>query len=339
MTLEVLQAGMMLSVQDRGRTGLRHVGVSSAGPMDPPAHSIANALAGNDPGAAALEFAMVGGRFRAARPLRFAVTGGDPDVRVQGRPVAAWQAHRLEPGEVLSIGACAHGVWGYLAISGGIATDPVMGSRSTHLRTGLGGLDGRALRAGDVLPLGEDDASGTCLRLGARGRAADDGPIRVVLGPQADYFTDEALERLTGESFTVTPQSDRMAMALSGPELRSARGHDIISDGTVPGSIQVPGMRQPFILMAECQTTGGYPKIATVIGADLPRMAQQRAGSTVRFLAVGRDEAEAIWIEHVRDLRATLSGLVPSGGGILTTEYLLSCDLVGGIWPKEEVVR
>lgn len=341
MTLEVMQPGMMLTVQDAGRLGLRHAGVSPAGPMDPPAFALANALVGNDAGAAGLEFAMAGGRFRSARALRFAVTGGDAEIRIDGRPVPSWQAHRLRPGETLEVGPLRAGVWGYLAVSGGIATEPVMGSRSTHLRTALGGLEGRTLRAGDLLPLGTDDPDAPCLGLPA-GQVAPgsrSGPIRVVLGPQDEHFTAEALEHLATGRFVVTPQGDRMAMALEGPELEAARGHDIVSDGTVPGSIQVPGSRQPFVLMAESQTSGGYPKIATVTGADLPRLAQMRAGTALTFQCVSRDEAEELLLAERRRLAALIDALVPVAGIVLTAEYLLSCDLVGGIWPKDEVVR
>jgi allophanate hydrolase len=341
MSIEVLSAGPMLSVQDAGRFGLRHLGVSNAGPIDAAAMALANVLCGNAPEAAALEFAGRGGSFRVTRPVRFAVMGGVCDVRIDGRPVAAGESHRLKPGETLVVGVLRDVVWGYVAFSGGIAITPVLGSRATHLRSGVGGVEGRALAAGDVLPLGEAEADAPCLRPANPARAAalgrGDGPIRVVLGPQQDYFAPEIVARLTEGSFTVTAQRDRMAMVLGGVELPAARGHDIVSDGTVPGSIQVPGSAMPLVLLAESQTTGGYPKIATIVSADLARLTQMPVGAELRFAVVTRDEGEEILLAHRRALRAALADLVVKPEGALRSDYLLSCDLVGVFTPEEIV--
>lgn len=336
MSVEILAAGPMLTVQDGGRKGLRHFGVSNAGPMDGPSLALANALCGNAPEEAALEFAGIGGRFTTDRPIRFAVTGGECDIRIAGRLLSPGESHRLSPGETLEIGALRDAVWGYLAIAGGIAVPAALGSRATHLRSGLGGLEGRTLRAGDILPLDEDRAADRCLRLAMPPPSGADQPVRVVLGPQHDYFDAETIARLTATAFTVTPQRDRMAMMLGGVELPAARGHDIVSDATVAGSIQVPGSRRPIVLMAESQTTGGYPKIATVISTDLPRLAQMPAGTRFRFAVVSRDEGEAIWIAHRRAMRAMLEGLQVKPEGELTSEYLLSRNLIGGIFAYEK---
>lgn len=304
--------------------------------MDPPAFALANALVGNAEDAAGLEFAVSGGRFRVSRPVRVAVTGGPCALQIDGRRLETGRAERLRPGETLSIGALERTVWGYLATSGGIATPPVLGARTTHLRSGLGGLDGRALRASDRLPLGTD--TGLDRLLEAREVEGAGGPIRVLLGPQADHFAPDVLDRLLATPFAVTAQRDRMAMVLDGAPLPAVRGHDIVSDATVPGAIQVPGSGRPVVLMAECQTTGGYPKIATVIGADLPRLAQMPTGAEVRFTAVGLEAAEDAWIAHARALRARIEGLMPRAEGALASEYLLGCDLVGGIFAPEEIV-
>lgn len=336
MMLEVISAGPMLSVQDPGRRGLRQSGVSAAGPMDPPAMALANRLCGNQPGAAVLEFAAMGGRFRAECPLRFAVTGGDCTIRVGDATVAPGETHRLPAGEELTVGPLSGAVWGYLAVSGGIETPMVMGARSTHLRFGIGGLDGRALRAGDRLPLGADRGADLLLRPGSSHRPPPPtGPIRVMLGPQDEWFAAEVLQRLTGESFTITAQRDRMATVLDGPVLPAIGGHDIISDGLIPGAIQVPASGKPMVLMADCQTTGGYPKIATVISADLPRLAQLPTGAQLRFAVVDRATAEAAAHQQHTALRALLEGLVARPAGALSSEYLLSCDLVGGIYDPE----
>jgi allophanate hydrolase len=342
MSIEVLSAGPMLTIQDAGRFGFRHLGVSAAGPIDAAAMALANALCGNDIGAAALEFAGPGGRFRTTRALRFAVTGGPCDIRVDNRIVAAGESHRLLPGETLSIGVPQGVVWGYMAFSGGIASPVVLGSRSTHLRSGLGGIEGRALRTGDILPLGLDDAAGPCLRPASPLQGASipcgKGPIRLILGPQQDYFAPEIIARLTEEEFTVTPQRDRMAMVLGGVELPAMRGHDIVSDGTVPGSVQVPGSGLPLVLLAESQTTGGYPKIATMASVDLARLAQMPVGSTLRFAIITRDEGEELLLAHLRNMRAVLADLVAKPEGDLDSEYLLSCDLIG-IFAAEEILH
>ncbi|WP_378942359.1 biotin-dependent carboxyltransferase family protein [Mesorhizobium sp. ANAO-SY3R2] len=338
MSLEVLTAGPMLTVQDGGRKGLRRFGVSTAGPMDGPAMALANALCGNAPEAAALEFAGMGGSFSASCPVRFAVTGGDCDIRIAERRILPGESHRLNPGETLKVGAMKDAVWGYIAFAGGISVPLALGSRATHLRSGLGGLDGRALRAGDILPLGKDEAADRCLRPASPLPSAVGSPIRIVLGPQDDYFDAEVIARLTETEFTVTPQRDRMAMVLGGAELPAARGHDIVSDATVPGSIQVPGSRQPIVLMAESQTTGGYPKIATVISADLPRLAQLPVGTRFRFAVVSRDEGEIVWLAHAKALRAALADLQAKPEGLLQSEYLLSCNLIGGVVGPEKIV-
>jgi allophanate hydrolase len=342
MSVEIVSVGPMLSIQDAGRFGLRHLGVSAAGPVDGAAMALANVLCGNVPGAAALEFAGPGGSFRTKCALRFAVTGGPCDIRIDGLRVMAGESHRLNPGETLSVGVPQGVVWGYIAFSGGIASPVVLESRSTHLRSGLGGIDGRTLRAGDILPLGPDEADGPCLRPARlmQGAALPSGvgPIRLILGPQQDYFAPEIIARLTEEDFTVTPQRDRMAMVLGGVELPAMRGHDIVSDGTVPGSVQVPGSGLPLVLLAESQTTGGYPKIATVASADLARLAQMPVGNMVRFALITRDEGEEIWLAHQRAMRTLLGDLVAKPEGALSSEYLLSCNLIGGIFAHEEIV-
>lgn len=339
MSLEILSAGPMLTVQESGRTGLRHLGVSAAGPIDPDAMALANALCSNPLTAAALEFAGPGGRFKVTRAVRFSVAGPACDIRIDGRAVPVGESHRLLPGETLQLGSPRDGVWGYLAFSGGIDIAPVLGSRATHLRSGLGGLGGRAIRARDHLPLGPD-TDGPCLRPArpCEGVArCSQAPLRLILGPQSECFSGEVLARLTSASFAVTPQRDRMAMVLGGVELPAKGGHDIISDGTVPGSIQVPGSGRPLVLLAESQTTGGYPKIATVASVDRPRLAQLPVGSIFRFTSITREEGEDLWVASRCALRAVLAGLMPKPEGVLRSDYLLSCDLVGGITSPDEI--
>ncbi|KTR06375.1 allophanate hydrolase [Aureimonas ureilytica] len=298
----------MASVQDLGRKGWLQAGVSGAGPMDPPSFRIANALVGNEPNAAALEFAGIGGRFQVSGPVRFAVTGGDMDIRRGEERLHAWESHDLCPGEVLTIGALRGCVWGYLALSGGIDVPPVMGSRSTHLRSGIGGHAGRRLQAGDRLPLGRAaPAPLLALRRPLRQRPA--GTLRVVPGPQDDRFGAEVLRLFLSAPFILSSARDRMAQVLDGPVLAAGGGHDIVSDGTCAGSIQVPASGRPLVLMAERQTTGGYPKIATLASVDLPGLAQRPTGRHVRFRAVSQAEAEDALIVARAELGHCLDAL------------------------------
>ncbi len=327
-TLSILRSGPMTTVQDAGRPGLLHAGVSGSGPMDPPLFAIANALVGNPDDAAGLEFAGMGGEFSVSAPVRVAVTG-DAAARISGEPIAAWESHDLLPGQILRVGALQRGVWGYLAISGGIASPLVLGSRATHLRTGIGGHEGRTLKVGDVLPLG-DAIAAPCLRL-AQPFARADGPIRVVPGPQDDAFDQGAWDLLAGDGYTVSPTRDRMAQAIEGPKIAAVRGHDIVSDGTPLGSLQVPGSGRPMVLMAERQTTGGYPKIGTVASVDLPRLGQIPTGQPVRFVKISRDDAEELLIAARKALRSLLADLRPKAGLVCESGFLLGINLIDGV--------
>lgn len=303
----IKQAGPMLTVQDLGRIGMQHLGVSGSGPMDGPSMRIANRLVGNDDGQAVLEFAHVGGHFEVVEPVRFAVTGGAVDIAVDGERRHGWESFSLLPGQVLKIGAMRDAVWGYLALSGGIETPPVLGARSTHLRTGIGGLEGRRLAAGDRLPLGITRPAPMLALTRPFRRAL--GPVRVVKGPQADHFDASAWREFLGTGFVVSASRDRMAQMLEGPAVRAVAGHDIVSDGTVSGSIQVPASGRPIVLMAERQTTGGYPKIATVASIDLPRIAQAMTGASLRLKVISQDEAETLFIAQSQAMSVALSGL------------------------------
>ena len=305
--LEVMRAGPLTSVQAKPRTGFLAAGVSPSGPMDQAAYEIAQALVGNDGDAAALEFAQFGGSYRVGEDCLFAVTGGACAVTCDGHPVPGWESHHIRAGQRLDVGAMRDGVWGYIAFSGGIDVPTVLGSRATHLRNGMGGFEGRALQTGDRLKLGESGMT-TGRRLTTLFHRAR-GPVRVIAGPQDDWFSRKAWGDFLGEPYSLSPKRDRMASLLDGPFLKSDKGHDIISDGTPAGSIQVPGSGQPLVLGAERQTTGGYPKIATVISADLPRLAQMPAGTAFRFVRVDRDEAEELLLEDRIRLKQAIDTL------------------------------
>lgn len=294
--LRVRQPGQFVTVQDGGRVAWRRYGVPRGGAMDVLSLAAANALVGNPPWTPALEFMFVGGEYELeATAWHVAVTGGSFPVFRNGERVSAYRSVRLARGDVLRVGAAPDAVWGYVAAAGGFAVPRELGSASTHVRSGIGGLAGRALEAGDAVPLGRGLSGcaqdGRESALYARRRPPTDPAIRVVLGPQDDHFEPASLEAFLSEGFTVTHRMDRMGYHLLGPGLSHARGADVVSDGVLAGSIQVPGSGQPIALLADCQPTGGYPKIATVLSADLGRLAQSRPGSTIRFRTVTVDEA------------------------------------------------
>jgi len=330
--LVIESAGPATSLQDAGRFGWQRYGVGPAGAMDRPALALANLLVGNAPEVAAIEFALAGGRLRAAGgSARLALAGADAILKIGGRPVAALTSVTVHEGEAVEIGAARAGAYFYLAVAGGFTIAPSLGSLSLHHRTGIGGSQGRTLRAGDRLPLRLPEPSGPELALPEPPQAAP-GPIRVVLGPQDDHFSDAGISTFLDSGFTISGQADRMGMRLDGPRIEhSPKGYNIVSDGIPTGGIQVPGNGLPLILLADRQTTGGYPKIATVIGADLPRLVQCRPGSVLQFAAVER--AEAVRIARAADdaFRAFIGRVRPAGLAALDSRELLSVNLIGGV--------
>ena len=291
--LRILQAGPLCTLQDAGRNGWLRYGVTPAGPMDWIAHATANLMAGNPAGGAAIEIGPGGIAVTAeGGPLRIGLSARGFAVRLGPNLLPTRLALTLHPGASLRVQPGPEGVWAYLTLAGGLAVAPVMGSLATHLRSGIGPLGGGALSAGQVLAAAAPAPDAPDLALIQLPPPATDR-FRYVPGPQADHFTEAATTAFTATTWRVSPQSDRMGYRLTGPALTHARGHDIVSDGIAFGAIQVPGDGQPIVLMADRQPTGGYPKIGCVIRADLPRLAQTRAGQAVRFVPVSVEEAVA----------------------------------------------
>lgn len=304
-TLAIETAGLLTTVQDSGRYGFQDKGVPVSGAMDRAALELGNALLGNAPGAAALEIFSGGFRARFLTDAFFAVTGFDPDVRLNGHAVDLWTPHAARAGDVVSIEAGGLGLWHYLCLEGGIDVPPVLGSRSTYLRGGFGGLEGRALRPGDVLetnPLGPSASLGP-LPENLRPAYAAHPTIRVVLGPQAEVFSSDVLDAFLGAPYGVTTRSDRMGMMLDGPRLQHSGSPDIVSEGLAFGAVQVPGEGLPFVLLADRPTTGGYAKIATVVSLDLPLLVQTAPGRSVRFQAVDLWEAREAHLKRAYKIR------------------------------------
>ncbi|MFP5410000.1 MAG: biotin-dependent carboxyltransferase family protein [Gammaproteobacteria bacterium] len=290
--IEVIDAGLCDLVMDLGRPGLGAQGVPVGGAADPAALAAANRLVGNAPDAAAVEIVLSGPRLAFPTGGVIALTGARfAATRSSGRPVAWNETLVLAAGETLTLGRAVEGCRTWLAVRGGVAVLPVLGSRSTFLPAGFGGLDGRALQAGDVLPLGE--ATGEVRLQRARPPAHDaEAPLRVVAGPQAASFEDAGLVAFFGASYRVAPTSDRRGVRLAGPRVAHA-GDEWPSQGVRPGAVQVPPDGQPIVLGWDGPVTGGYPVIATVIEADWPRLAQLRPGDAVRFVTVDLDAARA----------------------------------------------
>lgn len=311
--LSVLNPGVLTTLQDRGRTGYEDRGVPPSGALDELSFAIANALVGNPAGTGALEFTLLGGQFRVGQGGCVVAVTGDMEVFIDDQPVAPYQCHVLRSGAVLKVGRALSGARGYLAVAGGFVAQPVLGSVSTLMRGELGGFAGRAIAKGDELQLA---APSQYLPLAAREPAQrfwpqrEHQPLRVVLGPQQDYFDDSQVERFLSESFQVSGQSDRMGYRMTGPAITHLKGFNIVSDAISTGGVQIPGSGHPIIAMHDRQTTGGYPKIATVIRADLARLGQLKPGDWMSFAQVTVDEAETLWCERQVMLTAYLDELL-----------------------------
>ncbi|HEY0945809.1 MAG TPA: 5-oxoprolinase subunit PxpB [Opitutaceae bacterium] len=305
--MEVVKPGIWTTVQDVGRRGWQAQGVPVAGAMDCWALRVGNLLVGNAPEAAAVECTLRGPEVRFSRDAVVAVTG----AAVEGIPV--WQPFLVRAGETLSLAKFAAGCRAYLAVAGGVAVPSVLGSRSTYVPAGLGGLEGGALRAGDRLPLGQPRvqavAGGWRLSPAIVPAWSAEPVVRVVRGAQADWFKAGAWAALLGSRYRVASQSDRMGLRLRGHALDRSEPREMVSEGVGAGAIQVPPDGQPIVLMADCQTLGGYPKIAHAISVDLPVLAQARPGDSVRFAETTLEEAQRMLRERERDLGILRVGL------------------------------
>jgi 5-oxoprolinase (ATP-hydrolysing) subunit C len=325
--LIVREAGPGVTVQDLGRPGWLSEGLSRGGAADRLALLEGAALLGQDAGCAALEMAGYGGAFEATEPLRIALTGAPMAARIGPRTVAADSVHVLGPGDRLEVGGARAGVYGYLHVGGGIATDPVMGSRAAHLAARIGAR----LAPGDRLPLGPD-AGGPAQRLDVAGRCAG-GEVRVLPVPQTALFAPAERARFAATVFRRDARGNRQGvrLAFEGAPFLGATGLSLVSEVVQPGDIQLTGDGAPYILLAECQTTGGYPRIGTVLPCDLPIVAQAAPGTLLRFRFVTRAEglaACATETEVLADLRRRLRPLVLEAADI---PGLLGHQLISGV--------
>jgi len=302
MTLVVEKPGLLTTVQDLGRSGYGQLGVSPSGAADSVAMRLGNLLVGNPAGAAVLEMTLLGGSFLFPEGAVIALTGADFGASLDGCAVEMWTPHVVKPGMKLVLGGTKNYARCYLAVAGGIRVALFLGSAATHLMSGLGGFQGRALRKGDVLELGprkkrmepKKVSQAVLLHLKPRQK------LRVTDGPQSELFSEEAKQAFFGETFRVSEESDRLGVRLEGVNIPVYGAGEMITEGVTLGAVQITPSGQPIVLGVEQQTAGGYPKIANVIGADLHRLGQLRPRDEIRFERTSLAVARALWIEQER---------------------------------------
>lgn len=303
---DVIQPGFLTTVQDKGRYGYQQYGVPVSGAMDSYALMMANLLAGNGEGDACLEITVLGPRLQVLGDTVVAVAGADLSPALNESPLSSWEAVKVRRGDIISFGRPRSGCRSYLAVAGGIDVPLIMGSRSTYVRSGLGGLEGRALRRGDRLCSANARLEASLRSLPPQYIPAyqANSELRVVLGPQDDCFTEKGIHTFLNSEYVISVQADRMGYRLEGPPVEHKSGADIVSDGVPPGAVQVPGDGLPIILLADRQTTGGYAKIAAVCAVDLPWLAQAEIGHSIRFLQVSQEEAWQLLKEYELSIAA-----------------------------------
>jgi antagonist of KipI len=327
--IKVLKPGLLSSIQDLGRTGYQKFGVIASGAMDPFSHRMANLLAGNEENDPSLEITMMGPALTFEEDTLISICGGDLSPSIDGQPIRTWRSVFVKKGSELKFGGCQKGCRAYLAAAGGFAVPEVMNSKSTYLRAGLGGYKGRALKSGDVLETGKPSLQslkmteylskqlldktfvendwGIASKLIPE--TAGNPEIRVTRGRQFDLFSHESRVQLFNHAFEVTAQSDRMGYRLKGPALALSEHAEQISEAVNFGSIQVPPDGNPIVLLADRQTTGGYPKIGQVAAVDLPLLAQAKPGDALRFAEISNEQAQQLLIKREMRLKELKQGI------------------------------
>jgi len=298
--IEVVTPGLLTTVQDMGRDGYGPMGVSASGAADAIALRLGNGLVGNAEGAAGLEMTLLGGTFLFPEGGVIALTGSDFGATLDEEPVGLWTSAEVRAGQRLRLGPTRSGARCYLSVQGGITVKPFLGSASTHLLSGLGGFEGRALRKGDVLSIGDADRIFRKRRMAAHAlrRLSPRKVLRVTVGVQADWFPDASLQLFHNNIYRVREDSNRMGLRMEGPPVPSRADGEMITEGISLGAVQVPESGQPIVSFVEQQTTGGYPVIANVISADFSSVGQLRPRDEVRFERVEMNGARALLIEQ-----------------------------------------
>ncbi len=300
---EVLEPGILTTIQDLGRYGFSQFGVSPSGALDTFSFRAGNLMVGNREGKAGLEVTLMGLKMKALREVVIAITGGDLCPTLNDEPLEMWRTHLLVEGDVLRFKKVQKGCRAYLAVSGGFVVPSIMGSSSTYLSGSFGGMEGRKLKRGDILY--SLDTSSSLRKLGLRfpvdwiSLPEKEASLQVLPGPQHHHFTEVGFQTFCSSPYLVTPQCDRMGVRLEGPKIerRPDVEESIISEGLISGAIQVPGDGKPIIILTEL-VTGGYTKIATIISTDLPRVAQLKPGDQVRFAPISIEQAHDLLREQ-----------------------------------------
>ncbi|MEG0813223.1 MAG: biotin-dependent carboxyltransferase family protein [Clostridium sp.] len=307
MGIKFANGGFLTTIQDAGRTGFQESGVPVTGVMDTRSYHLANILVGNQENEAVLEVTLMGPMFEFTSDNIVAVTGADLGAKINGKDIPMYEAVKAKKGDSMSFMGIKSGSRAYVAFAGGLDIPLVMGSRSTHLKSKLGGLDGRKIGAGDEI---EFLAPKTELpNFSARKTAAEDFKftectLRVVMGPQDDCFTEQGIATFLGHDYALTNEADRMGLRFEGELIEHKNGGDIITDGISFGAVQIPSHGQPIVMMADHQTTGGYTKIASVISVDLPKAAQMKPGCKVRFKQISIEEAQDLYVKELESMQA-----------------------------------
>ncbi|MCM3067580.1 5-oxoprolinase subunit C family protein [Priestia flexa] len=314
MSIKVLKPGLLTTIQDLGRTGFQKHGVLVSGAMDTYSLRVANLLVANDEKEACLEMTLMGPTIEFEKDCVIAITGGDLAPSINNEPVHMWKPIYVSKGSTLQFGPCKKGCRAYLAVKGGFLLSPVMNSKSTYLRGELGGYKGRALQANDVIKFTTSQQQHVevashvhmpnwYVNFHERLSFEKKPIIRVIKGSQFDLFTKESQQAFSEQAFKVSTQSDRMGYRIAGPELALSEKVELLSEAVTNGSIQVPPDGNPIILLADRQTTGGYPKMAQVITADLPVLAQVKPGESIYFQYITLEEAEQIYLENEKTMK------------------------------------
>ena len=312
-SIQVVRCGFMALVQDQGRFGFQELGVSVSGAADKEALDVGNILVGNSPESAAIEVMLGDFEIEFMESMMFALTGAETEASLDDVPVGRNLSYKAHAGSRLSLSNVRQGLRAYISVQGGIDTPIILGSRSTHITSGIGGFEGRALQPGDVLKVGGSELgheySSRCWD--GYESPTDELSIRVVLGPQDDEFSQSGIETFLSSTYVVSDQSNRQGLRLEGSAIESRNGRfDIVSDAVVNGSIQVPGDGKPIILLTDRQTTGGYLKIATVASVDIPRLGQVSPGNRITFSVVSVEESQQLFIESQDRLSSSINDLV-----------------------------
>ena len=327
MSVHIIRPGLLATIQDLGRYGFQQYGVVVGGAMDSFSLRLANVLVGNEEGEAAIEVTMMGTSLQFKEDALIAITGGNLNPVIDGSPVPLWRPIFVKKDTVLSFAGCKFGCRAYVAVAGGFSIPKVMNSKSTYIRGEIGGFKGRALQEGDVIPLAGENSFSLKVKKALQKKlkhnsfaAADwyvpferylNGKVvRVLKGAEFEAFSESSQKQFFEQKFQITPQSDRMGYRLSGPSLQLEQSFELLSEAVANGTIQVPSDGNPIVLLADRQTTGGYPRIGQIAAADLPIIAQMKPGDHVRFKEISLDEAEQLYMEREKEMKQIRTALL-----------------------------